>query len=74
MVGYRESKNAKCPYYQRHADYRICCEGETKGTSFSVTFQDDTKRKAYMKERCEGIEACRSCLIHKALNIKYGVL
>lgn len=68
------SKYAVCPYYHRHDDNRICCEGTDSQNTINVVFGDSKRLKAYESKNCNSIEGCRKCIIHQALNIKYGVL
>lgn len=67
------SKYAVCPYYQRHDDNRICCEGTDSRNTINLVFGDTNKLKEYGNVYCNEIEGCRKCIIHKALNTKYGV-
>lgn len=69
-----ESLLAVCPYYLRHLDNRICCEGSSKSNRFNVTFEDAKKRDEYSHQYCNNMEGCRNCLIHQALNNKYGII
>lgn len=68
------SKYAVCPYYHRHEDNRICCEGSVTGSTINLVFENSKKLKKYSIERCNSIEGCKKCIIHKALDMKYGVL
>ena len=68
------SKYAVCPYYHRHDDNRICCEGTDSKNTINLVFGDANKLKEYGIKFCNDIEGCRRCIIHKALNTKYGVL
>lgn len=69
-----ESKYAVCPYYHRHDDNRICCEGTDSKNTINLVFGDSKKLKDYGITHCNSIEGCKKCLIHRALNFKYGVL
>ena len=68
-----ESKYVVCPYYHRHEANRICCEGTGSYNTVNLVFEDTKKLKEYGITFCNSIEGCRSCLIHIALNKKYGV-
>ena len=68
------SKYAVCPYYHRHDDNRICCEGTDSKNTINLVFGDAKKLKEYGVRHCNSIEGCKKCLIHGALNTKYGVL
>lgn len=68
------SKYAVCPYYHRHDDNRICCEGTDSHNTINLVYGDVKRLKDYETKYCNSIEGCRRCLLHQALNIKYGVL
>ena len=68
------SKYVVCPYYRRHDDNRICCEGTGSMNTINLVFGDANKLKEYGIKYCNDIEGCKRCIIHKALNTKYGVL
>ncbi len=67
------SKYAVCPYYHRHDDNRICCEGTNSENTINVVFGDQKKLKEYGIRYCNDIEGYKRCLICIALNKKYGV-
>ena len=69
-----ESKYPVCPYYHRHDDNRIRCEGVSRNTTICLVFEDAKEQKAYGIMYCNSIEGCKKCMIHCALNTKYGVL
>jgi hypothetical protein len=70
------SKYVVCPYYRRHDDNRICCEGtDSKNTNtINLVFGDNKKLKDYTTNFCSDIQCYKKCIICKALNMKYGVL
>lgn len=68
------SKYAACPYYHRHDDNRICCEGTEPRTTINIVFENSKRQKDYEIKHCNSIEGCKKCIVHQALNIKYGVL
>jgi hypothetical protein len=68
------SKYAVCPYYHRHDDNRICCEGTDSKNTINLVFGDKKKLKDYNINFCNDVEGYKKCLICKALNLKYGVL
>ena len=70
------SKYVVCPYYHRHDDNRICCEGTgSKNTNtINLVFVDSKKLKDYTTKYCCDIQGYNKCIICKALNLKYGVL
>lgn len=76
----RDERYVVCPYslgvnteQQRKQGAIIRCEGVTKGNDITLVFDSKEKRKAYKRDYCYSIENCRKCLIHQALNRKYGV-
>lgn len=68
------SKYAKCPYYHRHDDNRICCEGVETSNTVNIVFGDQNKLKEYGLKFCNDVNNYKNCLICKALNQKYGVM
>lgn len=66
------SKYAVCPYYHRHDNNRICCEGTNSKNTINLVFEDQSKLKKYTINFCNSIDGCKRCIIHKALNTKYG--
>lgn len=67
------SKYAKCPYYHRNDDNRICCEGINKSSTINVVFGNPKKLKEYGFTYCNDMDNYKNCLICQALNTKYGV-
>lgn len=67
------SKYAVCPYYRRHDDNRICCEGTDTKNTINVVFGDKNQQKLYGIRYCNDIVGHKRCLICNALNTKYGV-
>lgn len=67
------SKYAKCPYYHRNDDNRICCEGVKSSNTINLVFGDPRKLKEYGIRYCNDVNNYQNCLICKALNLKYGV-
>ena len=67
------SKYAVCPYYHRHDDNRICCEGTDSKNTINLVFGDKYKLKEYNIKYCNSISGCKNCLLYKALNTKYEV-
>lgn len=66
------SKYAVCPYYRRHDDNRICCEGTDSRNTINLVFGDKNKQKEYGNTFCNSLKNHQHCLICKALNTKYG--
>ena len=69
------SKYVACPYYHRHDDNRICCEGtDSKNTNtINLVFGDNKELKKYNIKYCNDVDGYKKCLVCKALNLKYGV-
>ena len=67
------SKYVVCPFYRRHDDNRICCEGTNSKNTINLVFGDKYKQKEYGIKYCNSIEGYKRCLICKALNTKYEV-
>ena len=72
-MSHHASKFVKCPYYTNNDNNKIKCEGLSKDSSLHLVFQDCLDRAKYMKEYCNSVFACRDCLLHIALNEKWGV-
>jgi hypothetical protein len=66
-----ESKYAVCPYYHRHENNRICCEGTNDTNTLNLVFGDTNSMKAYSKRYCNDLERCKRCMIYQALDRKY---
>lgn len=65
------SKYAVCPYYRRHNDNRICCEGTDKTNTINIVFEDINKLKEYETQYCDRIKGYPNCLVCRALDSKY---
>ena len=68
------SKYVACPYYHRHDDNRICCEGTNSKNTINLVFGDMYELKKHTIRYCNDVTGFKKCLICKALDIKYGVL
>ncbi len=66
-----EDKFVKCPFYRRHEDNRIACEGLCKGNTINLVFEVPQDKRRHMHEYCYSLLGCRDCIVHRALNIKY---
>lgn len=73
MGGNRVSKNVKCPFYHKHDGGKIKCEGLSDDSSIHLVFATPAERAKYMQSYCYSITVCKYCLIHNALDIKWGV-
>lgn len=67
------SKYAVCPFYHRHDNNRICCEGTDPSNTINIVFEDQKKLKQYESEFCNNINKHSNCLICSMLNKKYEV-
>ena len=65
------SKYAVCPYYRRHNDNRICCEGTDMTNTINLVFEDSKKLKEYETRYCNDIRGYQHCIVCGALNGKY---
>jgi hypothetical protein len=65
------SKYAVCPYYHRHKDNRICCEGTDTTNTIHLVFEDRKKLKEHEKQYCNEISGYPNCLLCRALDSKY---
>lgn len=65
------SKYAVCPFYRRHNDNRICCEGTDKTNTINLVFEDSKQLKEYAERHCDNIQGHKRCLVCRALNSKY---
>lgn len=71
MSVHYESKYAVCPYYHRHENNRICCEGTNDTNTLNLVFGDTNSMKAYSKRYCNDLERYKRCMIYQALDRKY---
>jgi hypothetical protein len=74
-----ESEYVVCPYYHRHETdkdniFQITCEGLDNSASLVVKFSTAKARTNYTEEHCNDLKGCKGCVVHQALNLKYGVL
>ena len=65
------SKYVVCPFYRKHNDNKICCEGVSKSNTINLVFEDCRKQKAYSERYCNNIENYQNCMICRMLNRKY---
>ena len=65
------SKYAVCPFYHRHDDNRICCEGTGSRNTINLVFGNQCDLKVYGERYCNNLSGYKDCLICKALNTKY---
>lgn len=65
------SKYVVCPYYIRHNDNRICCEGTDETNAISLNFGDIKDLKEHERKYCNRFDGYPNCLICRALDGKY---
>jgi hypothetical protein len=65
------SKYVVCPFYRRHDNNRICCEGTSRDNTINLVFSDQKKLKQYTVAKCESMSGCKSCRIYEMLDRKY---
>lgn len=66
------SKYAVCPYYHRHDDNRICCEGTEDSNTINLVFGAKSELKAYSTRHCNDLKAHKQCMIYQMLEQKYS--
>lgn len=65
------SKYAVCPFYRRHDNNRICCEGTSDDNTINLVFEDAKKLKEHAKTYCDSMDGYHGCLICEMLTAKY---
>lgn len=65
----RESKCAKCPFYDSEEAQKVICEGVIENTKIHICFDTPDALKQYKKIFC--YNDYQNCIIHKALSVKY---
>ena len=68
------SKYVVCPFYHRHDDNRICCEGTDASNTINLVFGGKGELKDYCERRCNDMARHKECLIYKMLDSKYSEL
>jgi hypothetical protein len=61
----------KCPFYHKHENSRIVCEGVCKGSTISLIHECAADRRHYMHEHCNDLLGSRDCPIHQMLDQIY---
>lgn len=67
-----QTKFVKCPYYMKHDNNRIVCEGINKDATTHIVFGNPAIREVYMHKHCNEIGGCRKCPLHDLLDRKNG--
>ena len=65
----RESKCAKCPFYDCEEAQKVICEGVIENTHVHICFDTPGALKIYKRGFC--YNDYESCILHKALSSKY---
>lgn len=65
------SKSVKCPFYERHEEHRIVCEGLYKGNTLQLVYESSKQRKRYMSFFCNDVKDCQKCRVYNMLANKY---
>ena len=65
------SKYVVCPFYRRHDNNRICCEGTNNTNTINLVFGDSKQLKKYTTTFCESMDNYRRCMICAMLDKKY---
>lgn len=61
------SKYVVCPFYRRHNDNRICCEGTDESNTINLVFIDSKEQKRYSRDLCGSISGYVTCPIYQTL-------
>lgn len=61
------SKYVVCPFYSRHNDNRICCEGLSENNTINLVFEDSKQQKHYVNDNCERIDHYKQCPIFRMI-------
>ena len=70
-MAHHASKFVKCPFYHDNDNNRIKCEGLSDKSTLHLVFENPGDRARFMREHCNNIQLCRSCVIHKILYNKW---
>ena len=65
----RESRCAKCPFYDSEEAQKVVCEGVKENTGIHLCFETTASQKEYKSEFFYNYY--QSCIIYKALDSKY---
>lgn len=66
------SKYAVCPFYHRHDDNRICCEGTDDSNTINLVFGGKGELKDYCIRYCNDMKMHKCCKIYQMLEQKYS--
>lgn len=65
-----ETCNIKCPFFIRHSQYGITCEGVVCGSETTSKFGSEAIKKKYMQKEC--VNYPNKCVISNALDKRYA--
>lgn len=65
----RESRCAKCPFYDSEEAQKVVCEGVKENTGIHICFETPASLREYKIEFC--YNNYQGCIIYKALYSKY---
>ena len=65
------SKYVVCPFYRKHSDNRICCEGTDDDNTINLVFGDSKRLKEYGLSFCNDSKCYKGCMVYQMLNQKY---
>ena len=64
-----KNKYIACPFYKRRTATEVLCEPIGKVAELRLVFKGGSE--GYIREYCSSVSKCQSCVIHKALMIKW---
>lgn len=65
------SKYVVCPFYRKHSDNRICCEGTDDSNTINLVFEDSKQLKEYNICFCNDMRFHQGCMVYQMLKAKY---
>lgn len=66
-----KSKYVVCPFYKKHENNHIVCEGTESSNTIHLTFGAKENAISYTKRYCNNIERYKHCCICTMLMMKY---
>lgn len=65
------SKYVVCPFYRKHSDNRICCDGTDESNTINLVFEDSKQLKEYNISFCNDMRFHQGCMVYQMLAAKY---
>ena len=65
------SKYVVCPFYRKHSDNRICCEGTDESNTINLVCEDSKQLKEYNISFCNDMRFHQGCMVYQMLAAKY---